>query len=613
MPLEQLVTFKKLLKPFLPSIKPFLPFVRGGPGPVTRYQKGCSDVQFLWTLVAWIVLRYIHRLPKYEFLDIMVRKEVLKGNDRVAKSLWESFTSDTMYNLELRLETAEENIEYLFGEGPCMRPVSIPKKESPAVLNQTLSRIEHAISVAKLQARTGAPALTNIRAAKTIPLWTLSGVYHNIQDLRRGLEPQGRFLDNAEKTNYALATYYKKIAMRAPEIPKEIVSMNAMQADPHIYRGMHGVMAAGAIEHGGLIDAKGYLAFSHNKSVAQAFAYEGRVAGATKNNGMNQSNSNNNNNGNWKSHTGYSNTNNNNNGVNSKAKKSSSFIIHRDGHPFALKFIMFRLALRDVPRGTPWIWFSNPSQLNFRPRKYAIPSASEESEVLLPPGKVVFKNNFDKRVSTSISNFFHKTIPTNKKKSVINAVPTGTKTLTIDISSRSDADIENIVHAVCFHIQEFLKRSPPGGNTPTVRIAYPNPKWIRMLVMIQMGFVHRKVGLFDVRDDTSSDPTVFDVIYVQDASATDYMTRKISMIPKTASVRAPRATGMKRGRTPSKNNNNVEGYEPLYKMFPNVNTPSERQKAIQIQSAMSQMKNAVNDLNMTVPRRVTRSRSMYRR
>ena len=48
--------------------------------------------------------------------------------------------------------------------------------------------------------------------------------------------------------------------------------------------------------------------------------------------------------------------------------------------------IVFAFDLDDVPAGTPWIWFANPTE----PEKFhRITSTAEESEVLLPPGRIV--------------------------------------------------------------------------------------------------------------------------------------------------------------------------------------------------------------------------------
>lgn len=170
------------------------------------------------------------------------------------------------------------------------------------------------------------------RIARTAAEQWTGAHYDNIQRLRR----TGRASDPyTNRLNYTLRTYMKKFSLRAPAMPPKIRNPAGGELQ-WLYRGI--TMSRSQFEDvkraGRLVD-RGYMAFSRYRDVAEGFA------------------------------DSYEND-------------------SRVG-------ILFRLNVRDVPRGTPWIWYTDPKAAAGRRSAYVASAVPEEEEVVLPPGALVFK------------------------------------------------------------------------------------------------------------------------------------------------------------------------------------------------------------------------------
>jgi surface protein len=180
--------------------------------------------------------------------------------------------------------------------------------------------------------------------------WTTES-YRNIQDARR----KGNTIrNNRKKIDRHLAQYFRNTPIRAPYIPKALSirslwEKNRMQKRvKYLYRGIHGPLAETFIRDGKLHD-KGYIAFSRRREIANKFA------GGNKQTGSN--NSNNSNNTSDREYPGY---------------------------------IMLRLDINSIPRGTPWLWYD--IKIHGKGTN-AHRSNAHEYEVLLPPGTLAKINS----------------------------------------------------------------------------------------------------------------------------------------------------------------------------------------------------------------------------
>jgi hypothetical protein len=192
--------------------------------------------------------------------------------------------------------------------------------------------------------------------------WTSYG-YRNIQDLKR----KGRLQESWHGFGPRSKKFRSVREKNARQVNQRVATF--MQQKAHksptlpryipnlttLYRGMHGPLAT-KIMKDGFLDDKGYIAFSRSMPIARSFA--------------------------------------------SKL--------------WFIKGIVLVLRTKDVPPGTPWIFFNKvergkklPTQSIFnddsinlkghRRRTNMAPSVLDEGEVLLPPGRIVLKRKYTKQ------------------------------------------------------------------------------------------------------------------------------------------------------------------------------------------------------------------------
>ena len=212
---------------------------------------------------------------------------------------------------------------------------------------QTLEDLVRAYPRAKGRARAGAKAImaeakdvlawsegVNFRRhpkkrelASIVTEWT-SDAYFPIQQHLRG----ERSLDRLEsRILTGLKKYMDEFSLRAPTMPPKVRNSTSGSEFPRLYRGVN--MTEGQFHSmvmRGHDTDRGYMSFSRN--IMEAFAFLGRDRGVE---------------------------------------------------------VVFRLDVRDVARGTPWVWFDSAD----RPtdRAWLASGQSGESEVLLPPGTLVVR------------------------------------------------------------------------------------------------------------------------------------------------------------------------------------------------------------------------------
>lgn len=190
--------------------------------------------------------------------------------------------------------------------------------------------------------------------------WTSYG-YRNIQDLKRkGRLQESRWFGPRRKK---FRSTREKTARQVNQRLATFMQQKAHKSPQMpryitqlytLYRGMHGPLAKKIIRDG-FLDDKGYIAFSRSMPIARRFAGTG---------------------------------------------------------------IMLVLRVKDVPHGTPWVFF-NKVQLDdrkplfsdngldlkmHRRRTNMAPSVLDEGEVLLPPGRLVLKRKYTKKEAERVLN-----------------------------------------------------------------------------------------------------------------------------------------------------------------------------------------------------------------
>lgn len=158
--------------------------------------------------------------------------------------------------------------------------------------------------------------------------WT-TGIYKNIQNSRRTSSTSKRTSPGTlERVNRYIAQEMRNTALRTPSVPRGYENVK------YLYRGIHGPIAQKIMTNGEYKNS-GYIAFSRNESVANAF---GALKGG----------------------------------------------------------ITMRIPVQSIPKGTPWIWFQGKRfawEKNDRPRNRNIHNSDiDEYEVLLPPGTIRLVN-----------------------------------------------------------------------------------------------------------------------------------------------------------------------------------------------------------------------------
>jgi hypothetical protein len=162
--------------------------------------------------------------------------------------------------------------------------------------------------------------------------WTTEA-YQDIQNKRRGQETVQSKNSGARIDRY-IAQHFRNTGLRAPEIPRQFqerpktVHAPTVPRIQYLYRGIHGPLWT-SFKKKNMLHDRGYIAFTRNIHKARDFA---------------------------------------------------------NGNP------VLRLAISNVPAGTPWIWFENAHTV-YRRGSNLMRSEATEHEVLLPPGTLRRKKN----------------------------------------------------------------------------------------------------------------------------------------------------------------------------------------------------------------------------
>lgn len=173
--------------------------------------------------------------------------------------------------------------------------------------------------------------------------WGATGEFTQLQNKkRRGInikDPYTYWKDHANmrELNAGLRMYLDKVALRAPAMPPKVKNFETGSKFPTLYRGI-------ALSNPNLIVGKkewrdaGYLAFSRDKATALDYA------------------------------------------LYNAANDPKSVLV------------LFRMNVRDVPPGTPWIWFRGVAESQSTLRKEFVNThLISNNEVLLPPGVLRIK------------------------------------------------------------------------------------------------------------------------------------------------------------------------------------------------------------------------------
>jgi hypothetical protein len=205
--------------------------------------------------------------------------------------------------------------------------VMYPKILQVEIAQENRLMIENARHLANLQST---KTMRKRSMLKQLPNWT-TDMYRTVQNIKResplnNVHPLG--LLESKKLSSVLEKYFAQYALRAPQMPPGQF-VNGRQK--YLYRGMHASSYFDlnrALRDGQVVE-RGFIAVTRDKKIAEDFAKKGE------------------------------------------------------------RGIMVRIdPFQDVPRGTPWLWFSARTR-----NSYVISTLPEEAEVLLPPGRLVFRGS----------------------------------------------------------------------------------------------------------------------------------------------------------------------------------------------------------------------------
>lgn len=173
--------------------------------------------------------------------------------------------------------------------------------------------------------------------------WGSTSNYTMLQNKKRAgmniKDPYGYWKDHANmrKFNAGLRMYLNKVALRAPAMPKGVRNFETGSRFPNLYRGVavpDPRQIVGAKEWRDL----GFMAFSRNQGTSMLYA------------------------------------------IYNAAQDPNSVIV------------LFRMNVRDVPPGTPWIWFKGqPETQRWRTASFVHTDKTGNNEVMLPPGVLRIK------------------------------------------------------------------------------------------------------------------------------------------------------------------------------------------------------------------------------
>jgi len=264
--------------------------------------------------------------------------------------------------------------------------------------------------------------LTNVHSSKNnenraflekIPNWTF-GPYQNIQRARRGYTSSNSRNNNVFKANgdsknvdYALTKYFRETDVRAPHRP------NRFRKVDYLYRAvdLSKVPRGREMLVHGIFRDKGFMSFSRNIHFAESWIPEPIC------------------------HNNY--------GCRGKTGK--------------LHMILFRLAVKDIPNGVPWLWFTQgvnnernsdsnndnrvpiPQRGLYVTRVESNGEYDDQSETVLPPGYLVLKK---------------KPSDVGKKKTEKGEVP---PPQIYDVKYVPDLDAKSLLRDVPMHINFHVK------------------------------------------------------------------------------------------------------------------------------------------------------------
>ena len=310
------------------------------------------------------------------------------------------------------------------------------------------------------------PAFSKRAIAQGLSNWT-SMQYREIQNAHRGVA--GAALSGeASLTNASLARHMRNYGPRAPDI------IPGIHRPTHLFRGMHGPIAAAVALDGGLRKWTGYLAFSRDYNISKKFG--------------------------------------------KKSPDNAVTNVDRMGH------VLFRLKLDDVPRGTPWVWYltGGTNEAEMRRKRDTAKAGLPEHEVLFPPGRLDFKSDFFRDVSRGIEKGIAAAAAAAGKRSPIAStriqntnIFTTKKILKYDVSSR---DPESNAFEAARDLTIAMIRDLPMKN---VRLEFSRkPAAFKKIAhMIQLALLDRGIVDYVIDRDMFRDPLEIDVVYVRDRNA----------------------------------------------------------------------------------------------
>lgn len=152
---------------------------------------------------------------------------------------------------------------------------------------------------------------------------------------------------NMRRFDAGLRMYLDTVALRAPAMPPKVRNFETGSEFPTLYRGFS-IPDSKMIEGARIWRDEGYMAFSRDRNVSLKYGFENAF------------------------------------------------------HHSHNAVVLFRMNVRDVPPGTPWIWYTGT------PESFGKPNASfvqttlvNNNEVMLPPGILQIKNLVDDGLYTS--------------------------------------------------------------------------------------------------------------------------------------------------------------------------------------------------------------------
>lgn len=193
------------------------------------------------------------------------------------------------------------------------------------------------------------------------------------------------------------------------------------------------------------------------------------------------------------------------------------------GLRFSMGHVLFRLRLDDVPRGTPWVWFlpQHTNNTDFGRKRNMVQSVHKEYEVLFPPGRLEFKSQEDRDISSAIKKGIDMAIRGNTNNTpIISRRNNGSKTLVFDVDAmKKHGTLDAIVKAMTIALYTIFKE--PNVN---MKIEYPKNKgsfFKRIVRMIQVVLIDKDLqSIIDSEPFVGHyDPVEIDVCYVQDRNA----------------------------------------------------------------------------------------------